>query len=205
MRPSSRICCSSGRHRGLRGRGARELLWLRRGAGRSRGLSGREGPRHDASRNFACSRGRRRRLAARRPASAMARRAPPLARGDRGRRERERHPPRSPSRGAAVRGAALALADRVARGDHERACGARRTTTRPKRRAVAPRGPPRRPRAPHFVCRREGFQARRGAACFTHRLRAASGPRRGAPTSSRLSPGRERRRRGQRRDSASRR
>ena len=62
--------------------------------------------------------------------------------------------------------AALALADRVTRSNRERA---RRGAGRSRGLGAAPsrRAGRRRPRAPHFVCRREGIHARRGG-CRLH-------------------------------------
>ena len=88
--------------------------------------------------------------------------------GERTDRGRPRGAAASESRALAAASAiALALADRVARGDRERARGARRTTARPKRRAAPARGAAAPAAGAALGCQGEGFQARRGG-CRLH-------------------------------------
>ena len=127
--------------------------------------------------------------------------------GERTDRGRPRGAAASESRALAARRSAARrsrspTASRGATASERAAAGAR-----PRGPSAAPRrrgAPPRRPRAPHLVVREKAFRRGGGAAVSTHRPRAASGPRRGAPTSWRpRSPASSAA--GQRRDSASRR
>ena len=127
-----------------------------RGGGPARALGVGRGARALRA-AFACSRWAAAPRAGR-PASAMARRAPPLARGDRDRRERERGRRARPLAARRCRRlAALSLRNRLTRGERARA---RAPGARPRGLgAAAPRGaPPRRP-----LCLRRSLSLSRAA------------------------------------------